>query len=179
MFRDPWMLPFLVMSAVVFCQAPVDAEVLGSAANGFQIAIKIEISGSRQQVYDGFVENVGQWWDAGHTYSGDSNNLYIEAEEKGWFGEHLPDGGFVQHLRVVFVQPGEAIRLTGGLGPLQEMGVDGALTIRLKQTAENQTELTLIYSVSGFDPNGLDRIASPVDQVLSGQMLRLKSFVER
>ena len=102
MFRDRWMLPVLAMSVVVFFQAPVDAEALGSAANGFQIAIKIEISGSRQQVYDGFVENVGQWWDAGHTYSGDSNNLYIEAEEKGWFGEHLPDGPSISPTSTTF-----------------------------------------------------------------------------
>lgn len=177
--RDRRELPILVLGVVVFFQTRADGDVIGSAAHGFRIEIKIEISGSRQQVYDGFVERIGQWWEPGHTYSGDSSNLYIEAEKKGWFGERLPDGGFVQHLRVVYVQPGAAIRLTGGLGPLQEMGVDGALTISLKENAEGQTELTLIYNVSGYDPEGLDRIAGPVDQVLIEQMHRLKNFVER
>ncbi len=175
--RTRLILPVLVLIVLAF-DAPAEGKVLGSAANGFQIEIKTEISDSPRQVYDGIVDRVGEWWDESHTYSGNSKNLYIEAKEKGWFGEKLPDGGFVRHLQVVYVQPGKAIRMIGGLGPLQEMGVYGTLTIKLTQAADNKTLLTLLYNVSGFDPNGLDKIAAPVDRVLAEQVHRLKAFVE-
>ncbi len=178
MIRERWLLSVLVVAAVAAIETPVEGKVVGAGAHGFQIEIKSEVEGSPQRVYDAIVKGVGRWWESSHTYSGDSKNLYIEAKEKGWFGERLPDGGFVRHLQVAFVQPGVALRLLGGLGPLQQMGVDGALTIKLKQSAEGRTELTLLYNVSGFDPNGLDKIAGPVDRVLSEQVRRLKKYVE-
>ena len=49
--------------------------------------------------------------------------------------EKLPDGGFVRHLQIVYYQPGKSLRLTGGLGPLQELGVHGSLVFSVDRGA--------------------------------------------
>ena len=169
------MLLFLV---VVASASTSLAKVNGAAAHGFSIEIDTEISDSPDRVYAAIVKQVGKWWEAGHTYSGDASRLYLEPKEKGWFGERLPGGGFVRHMEVVYAQPGKSLRMLGGLGPLQEMGVAGALTLTLSKGDNDNTLVKLKYNVSGFALGGIEKIASPVDQVLSGQMSRLKAFVE-
>lgn len=154
------------------------AEVIGSAPGGFKIQISEEAAATPQQVYRALTEGISKWWDKSHTYSGDASNLYLEAEPKGWFGEKLPQGGFVRHLEVVYVAPGKSIRLLGGLGPLQGMGVNGAMTIELVGQGNDKTEIRLLYIVHGFDPNGLEPIAEPVNRVLTEQLQNLKAFVE-
>jgi hypothetical protein len=72
---------------------------------------------------------VGRWWDREHTYSGDAKNLSIDPRPGGCFCEALPPhGGGVQHAMVVLAIPGKTLRMVGGLGPLQESGLAGALT---------------------------------------------------
>ena len=61
---------------------------------------------------------------------------------------------------------------------VRESGVSGSLTWELAGKDE-VTEATLSYVVGGFRPGGLQGLASLVDSVLNGQLLRLKNFVER
>ena len=168
----------LTTSLLLLCALSARAEVLNAAPNGFTVRHEVAIEADRLTVYAAAVGSVGQWWSSDHTVSGDAANLSITPTVPGCFCESLgPDAGLV-HMTVSFINPGVMIRLTGGLGPLQEMGIDGALTIRLQEAADDQTGLTLVYAVSGFDPNGLDRIAPAVDRVLTQQMGRLKSWCE-
>jgi hypothetical protein len=55
------------------------------------------------------------------------------------------------------------------------MGVSGAYTVEFKPRGA-QTEVVATYVVSGFDAQGLDKIAPAVDQVLAGQ---LQSFAAK
>jgi uncharacterized protein YndB with AHSA1/START domain len=153
------------------------AEVLDKAPNGFQLKTVVAVAAPPAQVYDALVRSVGQWWDAAHTFSGDARNLSLAAEPGGCFCEKLPDGGGVRHLTVVYVAPGQKLVLTGGLGPLQGMGVSGNLSFALAK-AETGTQLTMQYNVGGYLPGGLQALAEPVDQVLGIQVRRLKSFAE-
>lgn len=155
---------------------PSHADVVAKGANGFQIRIERSMEASPEQVYRALTQ-VSQWWSAEHTYSLDADNLYLEPKAHGWFGERLPDGGVVCHMEVVFVQPGKMIRLTGGLGPLQQFGVQGAMTWSILETDEG-TKLTMLYNVSGFMPDGMQPFAEPVNGVLSQQADGLKEFVE-
>ena len=91
--------------------------------------------------------------------------------------EVLPDGGFVRHMEIVFCQPGKTLRLSGGLGPLQGMGVSGALTFQL-ELKNGQTEITLTYNVSGNPDLQLDKIAPAVDSVLAAQLERLATWCD-
>ncbi len=154
------------------------AEVVESSAAGFAIKSVVRIAAAPDRVYAAVVQDVGRWWDPAHSYSGDARNLSIDPRPGGCFCERLGDQGGVQHLAVVFVAPRQRLRLTGGLGPLQDSGVAGSLTWDFAGK-DGATELTVTYVVGGFRPGGLQGLASPVDSVLTGQLQRLKNFVER
>ena len=44
--------------------------------------------------------------------------------------------------------------------------------------AEGGTKLELTYVVSGYTPQGMNTWAAPVNEVLTEQMTRLKSYIE-
>ena len=88
-------------------------------------------------------------------------------------GEHAG----VVHLTVTFVNPNVLLRLTGGLGPLGLLGVDGNMTWEFFD-AEEGTTVRFAYVVGGYRPGGLDEMAGPVDHVIGEALRRLKAFVE-
>ena len=95
----------------------------------------------------------------------------------GCFCESIPDGGGVVHLTVTFVNPNVLLRMTGGLGPLGLMGVDGNLTWEFFE-AEAGTRVKFAYAVGGYAPDGLEAIAPAVDYVIGEALQRLKAYVE-
>ena len=160
------------------CAAPhTFGDVKGSGSHGFLIHHTSTIDAPRDRVFAALVKQIDQWWHKSHTYSGDASKLSIDTKSGGAFLERLPNGGFVRHLDVVYYAPGKALRMTGGLGPLQEIGCHGALTVKLRDV-DGQTELTMTYGVTGFFPDGMDQLAAPVDRVLTEQLKRLRNFVE-
>jgi hypothetical protein len=67
------------------------------------------------------------------------------------------------------------LRIVGGLGPLQEMGVSGVLTYTVAPDPAG-TRLTLTYRVTGDTGLGLEGIAPLVDTVIMEQFGRLSRF---
>ena len=130
----------IAVAALSLLAESAPAEVLGAAAHGFRIQIDSTINAEPHQVYEAFVD-IAKWWDKNHTYSGRAENLYFETKPKGWFGEKLPNGGFVRHMQIVYLEPGKEIRMSGGIGPLQELGVAGALTVKLRKAMNHKTNL--------------------------------------
>lgn len=171
----------LVLSTIIvmsLCHpATVRSEVVDSTAHGFTVKTVVTIAADEAKVYHDLVANVGVWWDPAHTYSHNARNLSITDKAGGCFCEKLKDGGSVQHMRVVFAEPGKALRMHGGLGPLQALAVDGSLTWELKKSGKG-TELTVTYAVGGYRPGGLAALAAPVDNVLREQVMRLQKFIE-
>jgi hypothetical protein len=153
------------------------AEVADSAANGFTIKIAMNIRASPADVYARLVHSVGQWWSSEHTFSGDARNLSIDERAMGCFCEKLPGGGSVRHMEVVFFAPGKMLRMSGGLGPLQGIGATGSMSIGLS-AADGGTKLEVTYAVVGYQPQGMNAWATPVDGVLTEQFTRLKSYIE-
>jgi hypothetical protein len=154
-----------------------NAEVTDAASNGFSIRHIMRVSIAREELYRIAIDNVGEWWNADHTVSGNAANLYIEARPLGCFCEKIGDQGGLVHLTVTFVNPNVVIRLSGGLGPLGLMGVSGNMTWEFEDSDDGSI-LTLNYSVGGYVEGGLDELAGAVDGVLVEQMSRLKSFAE-
>ncbi len=150
------------------------AEVTAKGESGFQIRIKRELSMEPQQAYKALTD-IGKWWSDAHTYSGSAANMSLNLE-KGWFQEKLPEGGYVRHMDIVYYQAGKALRMTGGLGPLQAMGHQGALTMTLSAKQEGGTSIVWTYNVSGYAPDGLAALAPLVDAVLTEQLDRLVKF---
>lgn len=98
--------------------------------------------------------------------------------QKSCMFEKLPDGGFVRHMEIVFYQPElRTLRLTGGLGPLQSMGVSGALTFTIEEK-EVGAVVRLHYFVNGSQLLKLDRLSAPVNQVLESQLQSLKKYCD-
>ena len=145
--------------------------------NGFLVKFEVSVNAPAAKVYDALVGQVGSWWDPQHTYSGDAKNLSIDPRPGGCFCEKLPNGGGVEHARVIYVAPREVLRLSGALGPLQGSGVAGTLTWKLTSGTDN-TRLQLSYSVGGFIDGGFEKIAPVVESVLRVQLDRLKQFAE-
>jgi len=150
------------------------AEVADAAANGFTVKATLNVQASPDDVYRKLVRNVGDWWDPGHTFSGDSHNLTIDEKPAGCFCEKLPGRGGVRHMEVVFLAPGKQMVLAGALGPLQSMAVSGNMTIRLS-TLGSGTKLEVTYAVVGYLLAGMNTLAAQVDSVIQLQFTRLKN----
>ena len=154
-------------------------EVLDAEANGFTIRIVTRVDADRMAVYLAAVDNVGKWWHDDHTISGFAENMYIDARVPGGcFCEDLGQGAGIMHMMVTYVSPGIIIRLSGGLGPLGLMGVDGNMTWEFDDREGGGTVVTLNYAVGGYYAKGLDSIAPAVDGVLAEAMDRLRAYAE-
>ena len=160
-------------SAIAFLllAAPAAGEVKDSSPAHFRIEQSALVPLPPAAVY-ALLLQPSRWWNGAHTYSGDARNLSLDPAGKGCFCEQLPDGGSVEHMRVVYAQPGTLLRLSGGLGPLQAAAVAGTLTWALKPEGQG-TRLIQTYLVAGHIPGGADKLAVPVDRVLAEQLGRL------
>ena len=118
-----------------------------------------------------------EWWDDAHTFSGKAANLSLDARPGGCFCETLPaaDGGApggVEHMRVVYLKPGDALRLRGALGPLQSEPVEGVLTVKL-EAKDGGTRVAWTYAWAGAMRYPAAQIVPAVAGVMKGQFDRL------
>jgi len=155
---------------------PARAAVIDSAANGFSVVEKTHISAPPDKIYAALV-TPARWWSPKHTFSQDAANLSLDPVAGGCWCERLANGGTVQHLVVVQAVPGKTLVMRGALGPLQGLGVEGAMTISVKPVTDG-TDLSLTYNIGGYLKDGFASWAAPVDGVLGEQVMRLKAFVE-
>ena len=166
----------VVFAVLALAGLPAAAEVLDSGPGGFTLSHKVTIAAPPAAVWAA-LKRIGGWWDPEHTYSGDARNMALEARPGGLFSETVPGGGGVEHMTVVAVFPEKMLRLQGGLGPLQAFGVNGSLTFAMKPDGAG-TVLLETYDVGGHAPGGLDKLAAPVDAVLTAQVQRLVKYAE-
>lgn len=158
----------LLATALCVLSPCVLAEVKDSAADGFTIENAGWVPQAPLDVWQALTHEVGRWWPADHTWWGDATKLSIEAKAGGCFCEIDGDRQAL-HMTVVFVDPGKLLRMTGGLGPLQGMGLQGVMEWRL--AAENDgTSVTLFYRAGGYAPDDLAAFAPVVDKVQAVQL---------
>jgi uncharacterized protein YndB with AHSA1/START domain len=143
------------------------------------LAVKNEVIAkvAPKDLYAALLHDVGRWWNARHTYSGDSANLSIDPRPGGCFCEKLPGDGGVEHARVIALIPGSLVRMSGALGPLQASGLVGTLTWKFTQV-DGGTKVEMTYFVGGYIQGGLEPVAPAVDGVLRDQLERLKVYAE-
>ena len=168
----------LFVTLLLLAPAVAGAEVTDRAPGGFTSKTVATIKASPDRVFLALVEEVGRWWNAAHTWSGNAGNLWMTANPGGCFCETLENSGGVAHAVINHVRPGELLRMTGALGPLQEHAVVGTLTFEFAKAAEGTTA-TVTYRVSGYFPGGIEKLAGPVDGVIGEQLGRLKAYLER
>jgi uncharacterized protein YndB with AHSA1/START domain len=164
-------------AALAFLAAsPARAEVTSAGAASFEVRHSAEIAAPASRVWRD-LGWIGRWWSDEHTYSGQARNMRLAPRAGGCWCESWGEGSSVEHARVILATPNQTLRMQGGLGPLQELGVTGILTFALAQEGE-RTRLTMTYRASGPGSPDLAPMAPLVDKVLGEQFTRLKHFSE-
>lgn len=168
----------LLALVVVAAARSAAAEVIDAAPSGFTLEHELLIAADRATVWDAAVNEIGQWWSDDHTISGNSERLSIDPRPLGCFCESLAGTDGVVHMTVTSVSGGVLLRLTGGLGPLGLLGVNGNMTWEFFDDSVG-TRVRFTYAVGGYRPGGLDAVAGPVDAVIGEALELLKAHVER
>ena len=164
--------------ALAFAPASAIAEVAQSSDSGFVSRNEVLVRASPEQAWDEMLEPAN-WWNADHTYSGDSRFLVLRATIGGCFCEAIesagdaPDGE-IEHMRVIYMRPYSTLRMTGGLGPLQSEAVTGVLTMTLEPEG-GMTKISWDYVVGGYMRMPMKDLAPLVDRVMGEQLLRLSA----
>ena len=173
----------LACLGLAFATAAAHADVVSESDAGFVSRVTIDVKASAADSWPVMTTPSG-WWMDRHTFSGSAANLTLMPSAGGCFCEKLPPAddksgqakslrpGSVEHMRVVYVQPGEALRMIGGLGPLQSEAVSASLTMTLK-SIPGGTRITWVYVVGGYTRYKPAEISKMVDGVMAAQITRL------
>jgi uncharacterized protein YndB with AHSA1/START domain len=169
---------FTAALIALFCiAAPAHAEVTSSSPSAFVIEAEADVAASPAETWRRLTR-IERWWSSDHTYSGDARRLSLDPRAGGCWCERWGDGQSIEHMRVVLVMENEGVRTlrtVGGLGPLQEMGVNGVLTFTVAPQASG-AKITMMYRVTGDAALGLDQLAPLVNGVLLEQFGRLSRY---
>jgi len=173
----PGLLPSILLACLLphaACAAVVDA-----TPGGFTIENSRDVPVDAATAWNALVADVDRWWPKDHTWWGNESVLSIDPVAGGCFCERAGDDRrSALHMTVSFVDPGKLLRMTGGLGPLQGMGLHGALEWRFAPI-EGGTRITLFYRAGGYAPDDLGKFAPVVDQVQALQLGGLADYLAR
>ena len=167
----------IVAATIILGACPLNATaaVIDADTHGFTLVHEVVVDATRAEAWSAAVEHIDQWWNADHTISGRSSLLSIDARPLGCFCEAT--GGGVVHLTVTTVSKDVNLRMTGGLGPLGLMGVNGNMTWEFFDV-DGGTKIRFSYAVGGYAPDGLDTIAPAVDYVVGEALQRLGAYID-
>ena len=164
--------------------SPAFAEVKTVTDAGFNIVHIAEVAAEPDVIWKRLIAPK-DYWSKAHSWSGSSEGFYIDAQANGCFCELFQekgaDGktkttGSVEHMRVIFAQPGKVLRMQGALGPLQSEAVLGTLTVAIEpMKGGGGSKLSFSYVVGGYMRYKTTEIAPAVDKVLGEQFKSLIS----
>lgn len=175
-----------VLLASALAAAPAAAEVVTVHPSGFVVRHEVAVAADSKPIWLALIAP-DTWWRKEHTWSGDSANLSLQPSAGGCFCERIPEvdepgrftlEGSVEHMRVIQSQPENALRLRGGLGPLQSEPVNGILTITLSRI-DGGTRLVWEYNVAGYMRYEIPVISKAVDGVIVMQAEALADLLGR
>ena len=161
--------------------SPAAAKVEAVSEQGFVTRDTAAIAATPRQVWLALIKP-GEWWNDEHTWSGDASNMTLVPSAGGCLCEKIPGEGDIpldgstQHAVVVQAVPDRALRLRGGLGPLQAVPATGVLTITL-EAIDGGTQVTWEYNVGGAMSFPMDSISAMVDSVMTQQLRGLRDHL--
>ena len=165
----------LVAGSVPFSSA--QARIVDQAANGFTVENSQWVPVDPDTAWKVFVNDVGKWWPADHSWWGDASKLSISEKAGGCLCE-INGAQQAWHMTVTFVDPGRLMRMAGGLGPLQGMGLNGTLEWRFVKEKDG-TRITLWYRAGGYTPDDLGKFVPVIDQVQGLQLGGLAEYLRK
>ena len=151
------------------------AEIKDVSPSGFTIENSQVVPVDAMTAWNALVDDIGRWWPKDHTWWGDASKLSIQPSAGGCFCE-IDGARQASHMTVTFVDPGKTLRMTGGLGPLQGMGLSGALEWRFAP-AEGGTRITLYYRAGGYSPDDIGKFVPVIDKVQGVQLGGLAQYL--
>lgn len=156
----------------------VAASVLTFNDHHFKIENQLQVKQPPAVAWSHFINDIDAWWPKDHTWWGVKSKLSLDDNAGGCFCERTDKatGNSAAHMQVSYVEKASVLRMTGGLGPLQEMGLFGALDWRFTATDNHNTTITLTYTVNGYSP-GNAQLAPIVDKVQAQQLGSLVSYI--
>jgi hypothetical protein len=176
------MIKYFILGAasLALFAAPALAEVKNVSEQGFLSVHSGEVIAKPDDVWKRLLVPK-DWWNKAHSWSGSVDGFYIDAQAGGCFCELVQekdkDGkivnkGSVEHMRVIFSQPGRVLRMQGALGPLQSEAVVGTLTVAIEPSGTG-SKLSFSYIVGGYSRFPMDKMAPAVDRVMGEQFASL------
>ena len=165
-------MKIIVLILILFTATASQAEVTEVSEQHFVISINTTIDVPSSKVYEQFID-IGEWWQDSHTWFGDATKMTIEAKAGGCFCERNGEQQAL-HMTISQINPGKSIHMTGGLGPLSSLAVNGYMTWTFEVTEDNTTSLKLNYRVTGFVNQKTEDWAKAVDGVLMQQVGNLE-----
>lgn len=162
----------IAAAALALVAAPAAAEIVSRSENAFTLryAIGAEIDPGD---IPGAMEDVGQWWDDAHTYSGDAKNITVDLTPGGCWCEKLEDGTDFDHGRTVSVAP-DRIVFEAPFGPLRGKTTKAELAVTWPGVNRGW-EPTWTFTVEG---PGVGAMADAVDGVMQAGYRRWLHYLE-
>lgn len=174
----------LAATALAALSTPAMAEVKATSDTGFNVVHIASVKATPDEIWKRLLAPK-DYWNKAHSWSGSSAGFYIDAQANGCFCElfqetgadgKLKTTGSVEHMRVIFAQPGKVLRMQGALGPLQSEAVIGTLTVAMEPTKDGgHTKVSFSYVVGGYMRYKVAEIAPAMDKVLGEQFRSLLS----
>ncbi len=151
---------------------PAAAEVVSRSDDAFTLRFALGLETTPEDVIVS-VEELPQWWDPAHTYSGDAANLSLVLEEGGCWCERLEDGSLFQHAVVTAVEP-RRVAMNAALGPLHDKATKAELTWTIGP--KNQGYLVAMDFV--VEGPGVGAFADGVNGVMDQAWDRFVRYIE-
>ena len=173
------MTPTWILIATVLAGGlalPARAEVRQASGNGFELENSALVQAPADKVWEAMTAGIDHWWPKDHSWWGSESTLRLDARAGGCFCE-IAGAQQAQHLQVVFVDPQKTLRMTGGLGPMQGMGLHGVAEWTL-QAKGPSTRVTWRYRAGGYSPDDLGALAPVVDKVQAQQLDGLARWLQ-
>ncbi|MFN3619522.1 hypothetical protein [Sphingorhabdus sp.] len=170
--------PILITIILSATASPAFADVKAATDTGFNVIHVATVNATPDEIWKRLLAPK-DYWNKAHSWSGSSAGFYIDAQANGCFCELFQEAdangklrtvGSVEHMRVIFAQPGKVLRMQGALGPLQSEAVLGTLTVAMEPVrGAAGTKVSFSYVVGGYMRYKVSEIAPAVDKVLGEQ----------
>jgi hypothetical protein len=168
----------ILVTALLAFLSPAIAEVKTKADNGFSVFHSADIDATPDAIWKRLI-SPKEYWSKEHSWSGSVAGFTLDPRPGGCFCEAiqapLPDGKFrtignVEHMRVIFAQPGKVLRMQGALGPLQSEAMLGTLTVAIAPAKSGSgSTVSFSYVAGGYMRYKPADIANVVDKVIGEQ----------
>jgi uncharacterized protein YndB with AHSA1/START domain len=137
-----------------------------------EIEAEIEIAAPVETVWNGLVNEIGQWWD--HTFTDEPYGVFLEPTIGGRFYEQFDESGAgALHAHVTYIEPPKTLRISG------PMGMPGARqyvkTYRLEALGDRTRVSTVASSVGDLSEELVESYRTGGDSLLA----TLKRHVEQ